>query len=65
MLTIDYQGTSYFTEKLIFRDTTHNITKVLANKNMLYVMSKSGTEYIFRCFSLDESSLEVNSAGTL
>ena len=39
MLTLDYQGTSLFQDKLVFREHSHDIVKILANKNKFYVLS--------------------------
>jgi len=33
LLTLEYEGTSFFEEKLLFRESSHDITKILANKN--------------------------------
>ena len=42
LLTIDVHRTSFFKEKLIFRDSSYSLIKILADKNLLYILSKSG-----------------------
>ena len=64
LLTADYAGNSAYQDKVIWRDTTHNIVKILASYNNLYVLSNSGTEYFFRCFSLKQN-LELVAKGLM
>ena len=52
LLTIEYQGTSFFEEKLIFRESSYDIVKLLANKNQLFIMNRNGSEYNLKCFKL-------------
>ena len=64
LLTINYEGTTFFTDKLLFRESTHQIVKILADKNNLFVLSKLGVNYIFRYFILDDN-MELKSNGTI
>ena len=58
LLTLDYQGTTFFQEKLVFRESTYDINKILAHNNRLYVLSQNGNDYIFRCFRLNGCDLD-------
>ena len=57
LLTLDYQGTTFFQEKLVFRESTYDINKILAHNNKLYVLSQNGNDYIFRCFRFNGCDL--------
>ena len=57
LLTLDYQGTSFFQEKLVFRETSYDINKILAHNNRLYILSQNGNDYIFRCFRFNGCDL--------
>ena len=62
LLTIDVHRTSFFKEKLIFRDSSYTLIKILADKNLLYILSKSGPQYVLKCFNL-ETDLEIEQTG--
>ena len=64
LLSIKYEGTSFFEEKLIFRESSHDIVKIQANKDNLYILSQNGSEYSLKCFIL-ESNLELTPTGLL
>ena len=62
LLTIEYKGTNKYEDKLIFRESSLEIVKILADKNNLYILSRIGTEYCLKCFIL-EPSLELTRTG--
>ena len=64
MLTLDYNGTSWYQNRAIFSEAGHDIVKILANKNNFYVLSENGPSNIFRCFKLTED-LELTQVGKL
>lgn len=49
---------------MIFREHSHDIVKILANKNRFYVLSSSGQEYFFKCYNLNQA-LELDQMGRL
>ena len=64
LLTIEYSGTEKYEEKLIFRENSLDIVKILADKNNLYILSQNGTEYCLKCFIL-EPNLELTPTGVI
>ena len=64
LLTFSYQGTSFYDEKLIFREHSYDIDKMLANKNNIFVLSSNGSESLLRCFKLSQSN-ELVPTGTI
>ena len=64
LLTLDFQGSSFYKEKLIFRESSHNLIKILADKNNLYVLSQSGPQFVLKCFNL-EANQELTQTGTI
>ena len=64
MLTIDCQSASFYKEKLIFRESSFSIVKILADKNNLYVLSKSGPQYVLKCFNLEDNA-DLTQTGTI
>ena len=64
LLTVDYSGTDKFKDKLIFRDSSSEILKTLANKNNLYILVKNGESFCLKCFQL-EVNLELTPTGLI
>ena len=64
MLNFDYKGSQIFEDKVIYRDTVHDIVKILADKNKLYVLAQNGLEYFLKCFDL-KPNFEVAATGVL
>ena len=61
LLTLEYDGGSnFYQDTVIFRENSHEIVKILADKNKLYVMSKAGDAYRFKCFDLEKQSLYLS-----
>ena len=64
LLNFDYNGNKLFEDKVIYRDTVHDIVKILTDKNKMYVLARSGPEYFLKCFSLKPNH-EVAATGVL
>ena len=65
LLTIDcQQSSSFYKEKLIFRESSFSLFKILADKGNLYILSKSGPQYVLKCFRL-EANLDLTQTGTI
>ena len=64
MLNFDYNGSRIFEDKVIYRDTVHDIVKILADKDKMYVLARSGPEFFLKCFSLKPNH-EVAATGVL
>ena len=43
LLSVQKTGANYFEDQLILRENTHEIVKMLANKNNLFVMCQNGS----------------------
>ena len=54
LLTIGYSGSDYFEDKLIFRENTYEIVKIMANKDNLFVLCQNGNEFKLNCFLLNQ-----------
>ena len=48
-----------YKDRIIFRENSHEIVKILADKNKLYTMCKAGEAYRFRCFNLESQTLQL------
>ena len=42
LLTVEYSGTDKYEEKLVYRENSQEIIKILASKNNLYIMTQNG-----------------------
>lgn len=54
LLTVGYSGSEYFEDKLIFRENTFEIVKILADKDNFFVLCQNGNEFKLNCFILDQ-----------
>ena len=64
LLTVEYSGTDKYEEKLVFRENSEDIVKVLCCKNNLYILSSNGNESSLKCFIL-EPNLELTPTGII
>ena len=64
LLNFDSNGSRIFEDKLIYRDPVHDIVKILADNNKMYVLSRSGPEHFLKCFCL-KPNFEVAQTGAL
>lgn len=52
LLIADCTGDNAFEYDIIHREATHDIEKIIADNNKLYVLTSSGTEYFLKIFGL-------------
>ena len=64
LLTVDFAGNDFFEDDIIYRDTAHDIVKILADTNKLYVLARGGPEYFLKIFNLGPD-LELVPMGVL
>ena len=64
LLTIEYSGTDKYEEKLVYRENSEDIVKVLCCKNNLYILTSNGNESSLKTFLL-ESNLELTATGII
>ena len=55
-----YEGNSFYQDQLIYRENTHDIVRVLADKDSLFVLIKAGSEYSLKSFTLAEDNTLVD-----
>ena len=65
LLTVNYSGTSFYEEKLIFRENAYDIVKILGDKNNIFILSQNGIQYCLRCFKLSTNDGELIPTGTI
>ena len=64
LLTVGYSGSEYYEDKLIFRENTFDIVKILANKDNFFVLCQNGNEFKLNCFLLDQG-LDLTPTGVI
>ena len=64
LLTVEYTGTDKYEDKLVHRENSEDIIKVLCCKNNLYILTSNGNVSRLKCFIL-EPNLELRATGII
>lgn len=61
LLSFEYNGSSNYSDVLLYRENAFDIKKVICDKNRLFILIQRGNDYCLKCFTLlPNNELESN-----